>query len=112
MHGPGDDAGIEALLRLNDAGGAVAPRRALLVAHDGDAASAIGAGERAWRRHGVSAEQAERLARPDAVAIARGLAWLAAPRHRVLAWTDPDYPGLLRRISAPPLMLFVAGDAT
>ena len=38
--------------------------------------------------------------------------WLAAPRHRLLAWHDPDYPALLRRIASPPLMLFVAGDAT
>jgi DNA processing protein len=111
MHGPDDDAEIEALLRLNAAGGSVAPRRALLEAHGGDAAAAVGAGAREWRRHGLCAEQSGLLAKPDRAAIRRGMAWLAAPRHRILAWTDPDYPALLRRTAAPPLALFVAGEA-
>jgi DNA processing protein len=110
MHGPGNDAGIEALLRLNAAGGAVAPRRALLDAHDGDAAAAIRAGAREWRRHGLGVEQSDALAKPDGAAIRQGMAWLAAPRHRMLACTDADYPALLRRTTSPPLVLFVAGD--
>jgi DNA processing protein len=111
MDEPAADAGIEALLRLDACGGPVAPRRALLDACGGDAGAAVAAGTRAWRRHGLDGEQAERLARPDRGAIARSLAWLATPRHRAIGWTDPDYPALLRRIPAPPLVLFVAGDA-
>ena len=38
------------------------------------------------------------------------LDWLAQPRHHLLGWHDPDYPPLLRRISSPPLALFVDGD--
>src|SRR5690606_37911757 len=37
--------------------------------------------------------------------------WLAVPGQRLLGWHDPDYPALLRRMPAPPLGLFVAGDA-
>jgi DNA processing protein len=105
------DAGTEALLRLQLAGGPVVPRRALLDAHGGDAAAAVAAGASAWKRHGLAEAQREALARPDRAAIARARAWFAAPRHRLLAWHDADYPALLRRIAAPPLMLFVAGDA-
>lgn len=106
------DAGTEALLRLQLAGGPVAPRRALLEAHAGDAAAALAAGAQAWKRHGLAEPQRDALARPDRAALARGLAWLASPRHRLLGWHDADYPALLRRIGAPPLMLFVAGDAS
>jgi len=106
------DAGAEALLRLQLAGGPVAPRRALLAAHGGDAAAALGAGLREWRRHGIAGEQLLALAKPDRAALVRGLAWLAQPRHRLLGCHDPDYPALLRRIASPPLVLAVAGDAT
>jgi DNA processing protein len=112
MDRPCTGAGTEALLRLQLAGGLVATRRALLDAHDGDAAAAIAAGDRAWRHHGLVEAQQDALAHPDRAALAHGRAWLDAPRHRLLAWHDPDYPALLRRIASPPLMLFVAGDAT
>ncbi len=36
--------------------------------------------------------------------------WLTEPDHHLLGWHDPDYPALLRRISSPPLALFVAGN--
>ena len=38
--------------------------------------------------------------------------WLDHPNHHLVSWQAPDYPPLLRRISSPPLMLFVAGDPT
>lgn len=112
MDGPANDAGTEALLRLQLAGGPVAPRRALLDAHGGDAAAALAAGRGAWKHHGLQEPQRDALVQPDRAAVAHGRGWLAAPRHRLLAWHDPDYPDLLRRIASPPLMLFVAGDAS
>ncbi|HHQ14118.1 MAG TPA: DNA-protecting protein DprA, partial [Chromatiales bacterium] len=36
--------------------------------------------------------------------------WLAGKRHRLIGWTDPDYPPLLREIADPPVVLFVHGD--
>lgn len=39
-------------------------------------------------------------------------AWLREPGHRVLGWTDPDYPPALREAASPPLALFVAGDVS
>ena len=104
-----DDA-CEALLRWVLAGGASAPRRALLDRW-GDPVAALAAGADAWRGAGLSGEQVRCLRHPDAAALARAHDWLAEPCHRLIGWHDPDYPPLLRRIASPPLALFVAGDA-
>jgi len=106
-----DDGRVdEALLRLVLAGGAIAPRRRLLDTHLTPAA-ALAAGRRNWRSHGLDEVQSDALQAPDAGQFARCMDWFAAsPRHRLLGWRDPDYPPLLRRISSPPLALFVAGE--
>jgi DNA processing protein len=108
----GRAGGTDALLRLHAAGGPMAPRRALLDAHDGDAMAAVASGAREWRRHGLGEAQALALAQSGDGTLARSRAWLAQPGHRLLGWNDPDYPALLRRVQSPPLALFVAGDAS
>ncbi|MEP6679380.1 MAG: DNA-processing protein DprA [Betaproteobacteria bacterium] len=43
---------------------------------------------------------------PDALEAAR--AWLADPRHALIAWDDPDYPrSLLDLADAPPALYFI-----
>ena len=97
-----------ALLRLVPAGGAAAPRRALLSTPAGPAAALAG-GPSAWRAAGLDAQQCAAMA--DEVALARSCDWLSgAPRRHLIGWHDPDYPTLLRRTAAPPLALFVEGD--
>lgn len=54
----------------------------------------------------------QRLRQPATDALGKALAWLEYPGHHLLGWNDPDYPPLLRRISSPPLALFVDGDPT
>lgn len=100
----------EPLLRLLHSGAAASALRRLLDSH-GDAAAAVAAGRRDWASHGVDATACAGVLRPDAAALARSLRWLEAPAHQLLGWGDPAYPPLLRRIAAPPAMLFVAGDA-
>jgi DNA processing protein len=100
---------IDALLLLHAAGGALAPRRALLEALASPAA-ALQAGPREWRRHGLGDAQVQALRQPDAALLANSQDWLQASGHHLVGWHDPDYPALLRRISSPPLALFVAGD--
>lgn len=100
---------LEALLILQAAGGAQAPRRALLDTYVTPAA-ALAAGASQWQRHGLNAQQTGALQAPDTTALARCRVWLQAPDHHLLGWHDPDYPALLRNIASPPLVLFVAGD--
>lgn len=101
-----------ALLALVLAGGALAPRRALLDAHADGPAAAFAAGNTAWRSTGLNDEQIGRLRQPAAAALERGLAWLQQPGHHLIGWHHPDYPPLLRRLSSPPLALFIDGDPT
>ena len=114
MANPLSTADALALLRLHAAGGAGAPRRALLDAHPSPA-RALAAGPAAWRRAGLDPRQVAALrasARAGGAGFEAALDWLRVPGHHLLGWQDPDYPPPLRRIAAPPTMLFVAGDAT
>jgi len=104
-HSPDADA----LLILLAAGGAVGPRRRLLDSHATPVA-AMAAGLRDWRSHGLDERQCQAMQNPGSDAFARSQAWLVQPEHHLLGWQDPDYPALLRRITSPPLALFVAGD--
>ena len=100
---------IEALLRLVAAGGAAAPRKALLENHASPAA-ALAAGVAQWRACGLSAAQAGALQKPEQVALERARRWLEGADHHLLGWGDPDYPPLLRRSANAPFALFVSGD--
>ncbi|ALN55711.1 DNA protecting protein DprA [Lysobacter enzymogenes] len=114
------EADALALLRLLAAGGSSAARRALLDACGG-AAAALAAGPSAWSQAALSTAQVARLRAPTGEAFWREagwtddadrrlLDWLARPDRQLIAWTDPDYPALLRRAPNPPLALFVAGE--
>jgi DNA processing protein len=70
----------------------------------------MAAGLRDWRSHGLDERQCQAMQHPAAAALAHSQAWLAQPQHHLLGWQDQDYPALLRRITSPPLVLFVAGD--
>lgn len=108
------DTDTDALLALTLAGGPAAPRRALLETH-GSAAAVRALPRQRWRDAGLETPQIRALeGDPDALApalLARCRDWLQAPGHRLIGWQDVDYPPLLRRMSSPPLALFVAGDA-
>ncbi|MDB6163368.1 MAG: dprA [Xanthomonadaceae bacterium] len=105
------DPQCDALLRLVHAGGGVAARRRLLDSHSCPA-TALAAGARYWRSHGVDEPQILALLTTDSYALTATRDWLQQDGHHLLGWQDPDYPALLRRIPSPPLALFVAGDPT
>jgi len=53
------------------------------------------------------------LLKPNQQAIESDLTWLNSdPNHHIIHLADPDYPSLLKSISNPPIVLFVAGDPT
>lgn len=62
------------------------------------------------RAAGLSREVREALRQADPQRLAHCEAWLGIDGHHLVAWTDPRYPPLLRRLASPPLALFVAGD--
>jgi DNA processing protein len=100
---------IDALLRLVAAGGAAAPRKALLD-HRHSPAAALDAGATFWRACNLSDAQVGALLKPDRAKLESARQWLAEPNHHLLGWNDPDYPSLLRRSANAPLALFVAGN--
>ncbi|TZF82921.1 DNA-processing protein DprA, partial [Cognatilysobacter lacus] len=97
-----------ALAVIAAAGGPLAPRRALLDAA-GTAKAALADPAR-WGACGLTAAQIAALRVPPATAIDPARDWLDAPGHRVIGWTDPDYPPALRAAASPPIALFVVGD--
>ena len=50
------------------------------------------------------------LSSPDEAALDEDLAWLGASGAHILLCTDPEYPPLLREISAAPASLYVLGS--
>jgi DNA processing protein len=82
----------------------------LLLETLGSASAALKAGKKTWRRVGISENACERLLAPEVLRLEQDLAWYNLPQHHVIAWHQPDYPELLKRIDNPPAALFVAGN--
>jgi len=86
------------------------PQIADLVEHFGSTGAILLAGTGDLRRTGVAEAIAERVARPDLAATERALKWLQEPRHHIVHFTSPDYPGLLQQISDAPALMYVVGN--
>jgi DNA processing protein len=50
------------------------------------------------------------FARVEEDALARTLAWLEVPGHRLVAWGDPHYPGALLALGHAPPVLYYVGN--
>ena len=110
----------EAWLRIAAAPGLGAARLEPLLAACGSASGVVAAAgsTAALGRAGVEAaampgEATRRaLTEPDSRLVGAALDWLAVGAgHRLLTWSDPGYPSLLREIPDPPPLLFLAGRA-
>jgi DNA processing protein len=60
---------------------------------------------------GLTDEKCAAIATPDETALAAALAWLDEDLHHIIAWGDDAYPEMYTQIPAPPLLLYVNGDA-
>ena len=60
---------------------------------------------------GLAADKSNAVASPAAELVDTGLEWLDDPQHHIVACTDAALPELLQQISAPPLLLYVNGNA-
>ncbi len=103
-----DDASAWLRLILAPKLGAGGVRR--LVEHFGSAAAAVAASRAAQRELGLAEPTLDALNRPDATALECAERWLKGAGHRLIAWSDEDYPALLRRAPNPPAALFVDGQ--
>ena len=81
---------------------------ALIAAGGGDLASVPAS--RAARDVDLPHAARDFLASPDERALDEDLAWLGASGARILLFTDPDYPPLLRETPTPPASLYVLGS--
>ena len=52
------------------------------------------------------------LRAPDDQRLAADVRWLAEPGHRLILFTEADFPPQLENIPQPPAALFVVGDAS
>jgi DNA processing protein len=60
---------------------------------------------------GLTPDQSRQLKEPVDAHLRHAADWAKQDGNRVLAWTNPDYPTLLRQIPDPPPVLFVRGRA-
>lgn len=96
-----------AWLALHHAPG-VPPQAALALVET--AGSAVAALRRLRSAPPVGLEPARAWLDNEAVGLCAEAKCWAGPDRRVLVYSDPCYPPLLRKLAAPPLALYVAGD--
>lgn len=82
-----------------------------LLSRFGGVAALCRAGRSELLAAGLNPDQCRRMTRPVEEHLRHAADWAADDGNRVLAWTDPDYPALLREITDPPPVLFVRGQA-
>jgi len=99
----------DALLRMTLAGGPSKPLRKLL-SNYGNADAVLAADRTQWQAAGCTPAQCQALAAPNPRKLSIAEQWLQRSNHHLLAYTDTDYPTLLRAAPNPPLALFVDGD--
>lgn len=70
----------------------------------------INASVESLRQAGLSSESIYALHCPDQRLLDKCENWLQYSEHHLITFDDADYPALLRNISAPPPVLFAAGN--
>ena len=82
--------------------------KALLDRHE-DVKTIFDTDKEALAECGVSSNAIKHIQSPDQGAIDRDLQWVEQEGHNLIAYHDPDYPGLLRELHDPPPLLFAVG---
>lgn len=76
----------------------------------GSAQGITAASDASRARAGMPPAAREFLSSAAAAPLPKERMWLESPRHHVVPFTDPRYPGLLRRTERHPIALYVAGN--
>ena len=77
----------------------------------GSAEGLVQASDAAQAQAGICSAARDFLSRQQALPTALERTWLENPRHHLVPFTDPRFPGLLRAAGRGPIALYVAGNA-
>ncbi|MES1927101.1 DNA-processing protein DprA [Salinisphaera sp. T31B1] len=83
---------------------------ARLIERFGTPASALAAGDSAWRELGVPRAVLAARASRDNPRLVEAEQWLAEPHHELISREHPHYPQALAELDPSPLWLFANGD--
>lgn len=103
---------LRAWLTLLRTPGVGSVRLRALLEKAGDATAALRLALRQGGEFGLDNAARDWLRAPDTVRLDADLAWLAMPNHRLLRYTDEDFPPQLESIGGAPAALFLVGDSS
>ena len=101
---------LKLYLALNRLTGMTAKDIEILSQYDGDLASFMSSSSASLNSAGFSNLSIKQLKRLDWQLVEDELRWAEEENHHIVTLVDDDYSGLLRNISAPPIVLFVHGS--
>lgn len=101
---------LQLYLALNRLCGLTASDIEYLSQYDGDLASLLSSSRAVLRRAGFTDESIEQLKLLDWNLVENELRWAEAANHHIITLDDAAYPEILRKINAPPIVLFVYGQ--
>ncbi|RUM90180.1 MAG: DNA-protecting protein DprA [Thiomicrospira sp.] len=85
-----------------------------ITSYFGSISQAMAASQASWQSSQIlTPKQLERLFDPgNDVLISEAVTWSHQPEQTILTLEDASYPDLLKRISDPPILLYVRGDVS
>ena len=102
---------LESWLRLRHTPGVGPATLARLLARFSSPAGILSASSVRLRESGVDDAALDILQGGLPAGVIRDLEWAGEPDHHILTPDDPRYPPMLREIAAPPVVLYVTGNA-
>jgi DNA processing protein len=85
-------------------------RIAVLTEHFGSLGDVTRASVESLCEAGVAPASAERIAKPDLLAVEDALQWQEESRHHIVHFGSDDFPELLQQIAGAPALVYVNGD--
>lgn len=108
----GSDSDLEFWLALNRAPGLGSAGAGRLLEQFGCPRRIFAAKGGALARAGVTNDMLQAIKSPDWRGVERDLRWLSEENHHLIRRGAANYPPQLAEIPTPPIVLFVAGDAS
>jgi DNA processing protein len=101
---------LQLYLALNRLCGLTASDIENLSQYDGDLATLLSSSRAVLKQAGFSGASIKQLKLLDWQMIEDELKWAEAANQHIITLSDDNYPKILRKINAPPIVLFVHGQ--